>query len=177
MNWKWLYGPEKFPCFQETGAKSRSPLVRFIQDFSRSPRFVALSFASSSITLFMLSVSVPVATPSEPTSAESSVEVRQHTVSPTHDSLDADACAGVPHSWLCDGRLLRLHDPRAPGNMKAFESRWKKGEVPVSVCIGRAVLHTLFQNGRHFSFLLFSCKLALVASTVNSKFKKTFSRL
>lgn len=77
-------------------------------------------------------VSVPVATRSEPTSAESSVEVRQHTVTPTPDSLDDDACAGVPHSWLCDGRLLRLHDPRAPGNMKAFESRWKKGE-PVLV--------------------------------------------
>lgn len=90
------------------------------------------------LTMFMLSVSVPVATPSEPTSAESSVEVRQHTVPPTPDSLDSDACAGVPHSWLCDGRLLRLHDPRAPGNIRAFESRWKKGEVFVSVYIGRA---------------------------------------
>ena len=35
--------------------------------------------------------------------------------------------------------------------------------------------HTLFQNGRHFSILLFSCKLALVASFLNSKFKRTFS--
>ena len=94
----------------------------------------------------MLSVSVPVATPSEPTSAESSVEVRQHTVSPTPDSLDADACAGVPHSWLCDGRLLRLHDPRAPGNLKAFESRWKKGEVLVSVCISRAVHYLVLEE-------------------------------
>ena len=86
----------------------------------------------------MLSVSAPVATTSEPTSAESSVEVRQHALSPIPDSLDTDACTGVPHSWLCDGRLLRLHDPKAPGNIKAFESRWKKGEVLVSVCIGRA---------------------------------------
>ena len=37
--------------------------------------------------------------------------------------------------------------------------------------------HTLliFQNGRHFTVLLFTCKLALVASFLNSKFKRTFS--
>ena len=35
--------------------------------------------------------------------------------------------------------------------------------------------NTLFQNGRHFSVLLFSCKLALVASFLNSKFKTIFS--
>lgn len=86
----------------------------------------------------MLSASLPVATPSEPTSAESSVEVRQRTESLMPDSSDADACSDVPHSWLCDGRLLRLHDPRAPGNIKAFESRWKKGEVLLSVCNVRA---------------------------------------
>ena len=36
-------------------------------------------------------------------------------------------------------------------------------------------LYALFQNGRHVSILLFSCKLALVASFFNSKFKRTFS--
>ena len=36
-------------------------------------------------------------------------------------------------------------------------------------------LYALFQNGRHVSILLFSCKLALVASLFNSKFKRTFS--
>ena len=36
-------------------------------------------------------------------------------------------------------------------------------------------VYTLFQNGCHFSFLLFTCKLALVASFLNSKFKRTFS--
>ena len=35
--------------------------------------------------------------------------------------------------------------------------------------------YTLFQNGRQFSILLFSCKLALVASLLNSKFKRIFS--
>ena len=33
-------------------------------------------------------------------------------------------------------------------------------------------VYTLFQNGRHFSIVLFSCKLALVASFLNSKFQK-----
>ena len=33
---------------------------------------------------------------------------------------------------------------------------------------------TLFQNSRHFSILLFCCKLALVASFLNSKFKIIF---
>ena len=35
--------------------------------------------------------------------------------------------------------------------------------------------YTLFQNGHHFSVLLFSCRLALVASFLNSKFKRVFS--
>jgi len=37
------------------------------------------------------------------------------------------------------------------------------------------VIYTLFQNGRHLSILLFSCKLALVASFLNSKFERIFS--
>lgn len=35
----------------------------------------------------------------------------------------------VPHSWLCDGRLLRLHDPRHKGNLKIFQEQWKRGQV------------------------------------------------
>lgn len=38
----------------------------------------------------------------------------------------------VPHSWLCDGRLLRLHDPRHRGNLKIFMEQWKRGQ-PVLV--------------------------------------------
>ncbi|XP_067656839.1 probable JmjC domain-containing histone demethylation protein 2C isoform X2 [Haliotis asinina] len=38
----------------------------------------------------------------------------------------------VPHSWLCDGRLLRLHDPRHKGNFKIFQEQWKRGQ-PVLV--------------------------------------------
>ena len=36
-------------------------------------------------------------------------------------------------------------------------------------------VYTLFQNGRHFSGLLFTCKLSLVASFLKSKFKRIFS--
>ena len=34
--------------------------------------------------------------------------------------------------------------------------------------------YTLFQNGRHFSILLFGCKLAHLASLSNVKFKRIF---
>ena len=37
----------------------------------------------------------------------------------------------------------------------------------------RMVIH-LIKNDRHFSILLFSCKLALVASFLNSKLKEYF---
>ena len=36
-------------------------------------------------------------------------------------------------------------------------------------------IYTLFQNGRHLSIVLFTCKLAPVASFLNSKFKGLFS--
>ena len=36
-------------------------------------------------------------------------------------------------------------------------------------------IYTLFQNGHYFSGLLFAFKLALVASFLNSKFKRIFS--
>lgn len=82
----------------------------------------------NNVNHFLLSGSVLVATPSECTSAESSDEVRQATpIVPDRAGLDPPMDA--PHSWLCNGRLLRLLDPRAPGNVKAFEKRWKRGEV------------------------------------------------
>ena len=33
----------------------------------------------------------------------------------------------VPHSWLCDGRLLRLHDSAHKGNFKIFQEQWRRG--------------------------------------------------
>lgn len=38
----------------------------------------------------------------------------------------------VPHSWLCEGRLLRLHDPNHPKNYRIFQDQWKRGQ-PVIV--------------------------------------------
>ena len=37
-----------------------------------------------------------------------------------------------------------------------------------------STVYTEFQNGRHFNVLLFTCKLALVASFLNSEFKRIF---
>lgn len=33
----------------------------------------------------------------------------------------------VKHSWLCDGKLLRLLDPQHPANFKLFNERWTIG--------------------------------------------------
>ena len=38
----------------------------------------------------------------------------------------------------------------------------------------RRYTYTLFQNGRHFRVLFLTCKLTLVASVLNSKFKRIF---
>lgn len=38
----------------------------------------------------------------------------------------------VPHSWLCDGWLLRLIDPSHSGNYRLFQDQWKRGQ-PVIV--------------------------------------------
>ncbi|KAJ8920426.1 hypothetical protein NQ315_005292 [Exocentrus adspersus] len=38
----------------------------------------------------------------------------------------------TPHSWLCDGKLLRLSDPTCKGNQKIFQDQWKRGQ-PVIV--------------------------------------------
>ncbi|KAK2585971.1 hypothetical protein KPH14_010548 [Odynerus spinipes] len=38
----------------------------------------------------------------------------------------------VPHSWLCDGKLLRLNEPNNPNNYRIFQDQWKRGQ-PVIV--------------------------------------------
>ncbi|XP_033632768.1 uncharacterized protein LOC117294465 isoform X1 [Asterias rubens] len=45
----------------------------------------------------------------------------------------------VPHSWLCDGRLLRLHDSSHKGNLRIFQEQWRRG-VPVLVSGVRKLL-------------------------------------
>ncbi len=38
---------------------------------------------------------------------------------------------GVPHKWLCNGRLLLLQDPTHPGNMRLFQDQWIRGQPVV----------------------------------------------
>ncbi|XP_076363416.1 uncharacterized protein LOC143253421 isoform X2 [Tachypleus tridentatus] len=38
----------------------------------------------------------------------------------------------IPHSWLCNGQLLRLHDPQLHQNLHIFQDQWKQGQ-PVMV--------------------------------------------
>ncbi|XP_077493923.1 lysine-specific demethylase 3A-like isoform X2 [Amblyomma americanum] len=38
----------------------------------------------------------------------------------------------MPHSWLCNGKLLVLHEPRNKNNLGAFQEQWKRGQ-PVLV--------------------------------------------
>uniref|UniRef100_A0A0C9R3V8 [histone H3]-dimethyl-L-lysine(9) demethylase n=1 Tax=Fopius arisanus TaxID=64838 RepID=A0A0C9R3V8_9HYME len=38
----------------------------------------------------------------------------------------------VPHSWLCDGKLLKLNDPHSINNYRIFQDQWKRGQ-PVIV--------------------------------------------
>ncbi|XP_015112860.1 probable JmjC domain-containing histone demethylation protein 2C isoform X3 [Diachasma alloeum] len=38
----------------------------------------------------------------------------------------------VPHSWLCDGKLLKLNDPHNINNYRIFQDQWKRGQ-PVIV--------------------------------------------
>ncbi|KAI8792891.1 lysine-specific demethylase 3B isoform X1 [Biomphalaria glabrata] len=43
----------------------------------------------------------------------------------------------VPHSWLCDGRLLRLHDAHHKGNLQIFQEQWKRGQPVLVSCANK----------------------------------------
>ncbi|BFZ02439.1 hypothetical protein BsWGS_05478 [Bradybaena similaris] len=43
----------------------------------------------------------------------------------------------VPHSWLCDGRLLRLHDGHHKGNLQIFQEQWKRGQPVLVSCANK----------------------------------------
>lgn len=47
-------------------------------------------------------------------------------------ALSQELYPNVKHTWLCDGRLLRLLDPSDPNNLKIFQQQWKRGQ-PVIV--------------------------------------------
>ncbi|XP_068210806.1 lysine-specific demethylase 3A [Palaemon carinicauda] len=44
---------------------------------------------------------------------------------------------GVAHSWLCDGKLLRLLDPLAPNNTSLFQDQWKRGQPVIISGVGQ----------------------------------------
>ena len=37
------------------------------------------------------------------------------------------------HSWLCDGRLLQLHQAVSPHNTKLFQHQWARGQHTINV--------------------------------------------
>lgn len=74
----------------------------------------------------------------------------------------------VPHSWLCDGRLLRLHDPKHRGNFKIFQEQWKRGQ-PVLVsgvdkCLDRELWKpaTFRKQFGHLKNDLVNCRTGVV---------------
>ncbi|KAL5022479.1 hypothetical protein ScPMuIL_001634 [Solemya velum] len=74
----------------------------------------------------------------------------------------------VPHSWLCDGRLLRLHDPKHKGNFRIFQEQWKRGQ-PVLVsgvdkCLDRELWKpaTFRKQFGHLKNDLVNCRTGVV---------------
>ena len=62
------------------------------------------------------------------------------------------------------------------GHTAMISAQIGKGERGfITQCALTLGAYTLFQNGSNLSILLFTCKLALVASFLNSKFKGIFS--
>lgn len=51
----------------------------------------------------------------------------------------------VPHSWLCDGRLLRLHDTLHKGNLQIFQEQWKRGQPVLVSCANKALNMNLWK--------------------------------
>lgn len=39
----------------------------------------------------------------------------------------------VPHSWLDNGKLLRLHDGRHTGNLRLFQQQWCRAQVSIYI--------------------------------------------
>ena len=47
----------------------------------------------------------------------------------------------VPHSWLCDGRLLRLHEPKHKSNILIFQEQWKQGSVSNRILLSKSFIY------------------------------------
>ena len=56
--------------------------------------------------------------------------------------------ASVPHSWLCDGTLLCLHDASREDNMAAFQHQWRRGLV-LTHSLTHSLTHPLTHTPTH----------------------------
>lgn len=45
----------------------------------------------------------------------------------------------VPHSWLCDGKLLKLNDPNNLNNYRIFQDQWKRGQPVIVSDVSKAL--------------------------------------
>lgn len=45
----------------------------------------------------------------------------------------------VPHSWLCNGKLLMLKDPNNPNNYRIFQDQWKRGQPVIVSDVSKAL--------------------------------------
>ena len=50
----------------------------------------------------------------------------------------------VRHSWLCDGKLLRLHESDAPDSVRLFRDQWKRGQPVICSGIGGSLDRSLW---------------------------------
>ena len=70
---------------------------------------------------------------------------------------------------------IRADNVSTRTNSIVSRDEFKPIRIGKNLVVNYDELYTLFQNCRRFSILLFTCKLALIASFLSSKFKRLFS--
>ncbi|KAK3723792.1 hypothetical protein QZH41_007105 [Actinostola sp. cb2023] len=71
---------------------------------------------------------VETSTIGEVTCSEVTMDTSSIRDQPQPDMLITNDEYPAPHSFMCNGRLLRLHEPHHPGNREAFAKRWIEGK-------------------------------------------------
>ena len=69
------------------------------------------------------------------------------TLSPRHVSTmqeSREVAPDTPHSWLCEGRLLQLHEAVNPGNMRLFQQQWDRGQPVLASSSNEKMNHRLW---------------------------------
>ncbi|XP_050439133.1 uncharacterized protein LOC126844775 isoform X2 [Adelges cooleyi] len=83
----------------------------------------------------------------------------------------------VPHTWLCEGKMLRLLDPECSDNYGIFQEQWKRGQPVMVSDLGRRLDPTLW-SPESFSRDFGSTKNDLIdcstGDVVTKKGMKTF---